>query len=425
MKSSALRTGLVAAVTGSAVVLVGAWAFLRPGRSPSTPPAVVPEAALAPAQEPNPDFERIALAAHQNPRNAELAVEAGGLAGDHGQYADALRWFQRAERLNPSLVPAITGQGQMWMELGRPGPALTAYERASKLAPNEPRLLLEVARAYTFMREFQPALAYVARAEKLGGLNPEVCRAYALIYAGNYENARSLEWAKRATELGAGDPENWATWGTLLLTNRQYAEAEKPFRKAVELNAAHIGANLGYARALIEGRKSTAADAKGFPYLARVRTLDPGNAEALHLQGQLLVRAGELKPGISLLRMAREADPRNSAILLALGQALVRAGQGEEGVGLIRAGQKLGPRGVSYLDLEDLARKNPDPAIVDRLADLYRRQELYDSAVRVLERALRRHPGNAQLQQKLRLIRTDLQRRDPLAAAPPTTPPSP
>ena len=68
--------GLVAAVTGSAVVLVGAWAFLGAQHRSSMAPVVVPEAALAPAETPGPDFERIALAAHQNPRNAELAVEA-------------------------------------------------------------------------------------------------------------------------------------------------------------------------------------------------------------------------------------------------------------------------------------------------------------------------------------------------------------
>lgn len=392
-----------------AAVAVGAFLWSRPQSGRPTQP-VETGAALSPAGDPSAELVRVALAARQNPRNAELAVEAGGLAGDQGQYEEALRWFGRAERTNPRLIPAITGQGQMWMKLGRPGLAVAAYEKALKLAPDEPKLILELALAHTFLREFAEALAYVERAEKVAGENAETCRARAHIYAGNMETTRSLEYAERACRLSPEDPENWVTWGNLLLGNRKYADALEPLRRAISLDSAHVAANVSYARALVEGRKTAEADREAFDSLARVRTLQPTHSEALLLQGQILIRAGQTQLGTSLLRRAWEQSPRDSAVLLALGQALVRSGKGEEGVRLIREGQKIGPRGVSFLDVEDLVRKSSDPAVVERLAELYRKQEMYDSAIRTLERALRRSPGEARLQRKLEEIRAELKR---------------
>jgi len=68
---------------------------------------------------------------------------------------------------------------------------------------------------------------------------------------------------------------------------------------------------------------------------------------------------------------------------------------------------------VGFLDLEEQARKNPDPGLALRLADLYRRQEMYDQAVRVLERAVARNPGHVQLTARLAAARGDAERGTP------------
>lgn len=347
------------------------------------------------------------LAARQNPRDAGLALQAGTLAGNQGRHRAALEWFRRAAALDPQLLPARTGQGQMWMALGRPGLAATAYEQALKLAPDEPQLLLELARAYTYLRAFPEAVRYAGLAEKRAPTNPEVYRALANIYAETMSVDLSLKNAARACELGPSDPENWSTQGALLLRLHRYPEAEKALQRALDLNPAHVTANILKARTLIEGPKTAGADRQAFAVLARVRTVEPANAEALLLQGQIAVRAGQPDLAIILLRQAREVSPRDPEPALALGQALIRSGKGEEGVRVVSQAQKLGPRGVAFLDLEELARKNPDPAIAERLADLYRRKNLVDPAIRVLERARKRTPENARLRRKLAEVRRE------------------
>lgn len=359
-------------------------------------------------------YESAKISAEQRPQNAELAVEAGGLAGDSGQYGEALRWFQRAEALNPELLPALTGQGQMWMELGRPGLAAKAYEKALDHAPQEPLLLLEMARAYTYVRDFGEALRFAKLAEKYAPENADVYRALSLISAQVLDVEGSLKAARRVCDLKPEDPESWNNLSGLLLRNQRYPESEAALRKALTLDRGNVNANLFYAQALVEGRKTPAADAEAFAVLSRARSTQPNNSDALLMQGQIQVRLGNLPLAISLLRQAREEAPRSQEILLALGQALNRNGQAEQGIRLVNESQRLGPVGIPFMDLEAEARRNPNPAVAERLAEMYRRKEMYDSAIRVLERTLKTHGQNASLQAKLAAVRAQADRERPV-----------
>lgn len=379
-----------------------AWYVTRPTEV-GPPPVLSPVVSAVPTDH-SQDLIRVTNAARQYPHNAELAVEAGALTGDQGQYSEALRWFEKAARINPKLLPALTGQGQMWMALGRPGRAAAKYEEARKLAPEVPQLHLELARAYLALRDFPLALQAARAAERLSPENPGVQRALALIYTEVLDPNQARKSAERACELDGEDPENWATLGSLELRNSRYPEAEAALKRALALDPGHVSANLLYARVLTDSKKTPEAEREAFEVLARLRVVDPQNAQALLQQSQILLRAGKAPLAISLLRQAREAAPRDSAILLALGQALGRAGQVEEGVRLTAAAQRLAPKGVAFLDLEELVAKNPDPALVQRLADLYVRQNMHDSAIRALERATKRLPQHAGLRAKLRKV---------------------
>ncbi|MBM3457551.1 MAG: hypothetical protein FJX77_03325, partial [Armatimonadetes bacterium] len=162
------------------------------------------------------EYASAEAAARQNPRDAVLAVEAGGIAGDRGRHLLALTWFQKAEKLNPRLAPAITGQGQMWMALGWPGRAVAAYDRALKLAPEEPQLLLEMSRACAAQRDLDRALELAKKAQTLLPGDAHTARALAHIHAERNEMDLSLVAAQKACDLAPQDDANWTTWGQLL-----------------------------------------------------------------------------------------------------------------------------------------------------------------------------------------------------------------
>lgn len=405
MRLKWLLAGGVGAATAG-----GAWWYASRPATTAAPPALTPAISAAPVDH-SQDVARVEMAARQNPTRADLAVEAGALCGDQGRYLDGLRWFEKAQRLEPKLLPAITGQGQMWMALNRPGKAAAKYEEARKLAPEEPRLLLELARAYMLLRDFPRALESAEGAEKLSPQDPEVHRAKALIYADVMAPDQARQSAQRACDLEPDNPENWATLANLELRNNGFGPAETALKRALALDPAHISANLLYAQVLTNGKKTPAAEKEAFEVLARVRMLDPHNSAALQQQAQILLRAGQVPLAISLLRQARESAPRDSAILLALGQALSRAGQVEEGARLTVQAQQLAPKGVSFTDLEELVAKNPEPTLVLRLADLYMRNELPDSAILVLERAAKRSPESAAIRAKLAQVQAAVSRR--------------
>lgn len=404
---------IAGAALAAAAALGFLWSRFYGFHGPASPPAPAPAAPTETADRTE-ELARAVLLARENPKDAALALEAGSVAGETGRYVEALRWFRRAAALDPRLLAAITGQGQMWLEIGRPGLAAAAYERALKEAPNEPALHLELARAYTALRDFTAALRYARRAERLAPDNPEVYRALASVHLELLDSEHALRYAERACLLAPQQAENWGTRGYVLLRLRRFPEAERALRRAVAIDPANVIAGVLLARTLVEGQKTPEADREAFALLARARSVDPHNAQALLVQGQILTRSGDLPLAISLLRQAREQQPQNPEILLALGQALVRAGQSEEGARVINRSQQAGPRGVGFSGLENQVRKNPDPALVERLAELYRRQQMYDSAIQVLERALLKAPAERRLQEKLRAVRQAAARLEPL-----------
>jgi tetratricopeptide (TPR) repeat protein len=390
------------------VVLLGAAGVVARNRTAAPPPA--PAAALPPPASEETlarQYAIVSLAAKQRPNDAVRALEAGALAGDMGRAQEALDWFRKAAALDPKLLPAITGQGQMWMQLGRPGPAVPQFRKALRLSPDQPQILLELARAYSELRDFGEALRTAQQAEKLTPSDPAVFRALAQIHAETLNPDPAFAAITRACELEPDNPENWVTRGSLLLRSGRYAEAETMIRRALALAPADATANLLCARALVEGRKTPEADREAFGLLARARLSEPDDPEMLRIQGEILVRAGQVPLAVGLLRQAREAAPEDSRVLLALGQALVRSGKTEEGVRITSQSQKLGPRGVSFLDLENLARTDPTPSVTLRLARLDRRQKRHDAAIHALERALRRTPGAAELRKELAVARRE------------------
>lgn len=359
------------------------------------------------------EYQMAALAAQKNPKDAALALEAGGIAGDRGRSILALRWFRRAEALDGKLVPAITGQGQMWLRLGWPRQAAGALERARRLAPREPQILLELARACAEYRDLDRALQAVREAEKLQPSDPHVMRALATVYGDLMDFDRSLEYAQKACDLGPSDPVNWTTLGQFLIGRNRHADALAPLRRALKLNPAEPTANLMLAQALLGPKKTAAADREAFAALSRVRLRESGNAQALYLQGEITLRRGLVPLAISLLSQAREASPRDPLVLRALGQALGRAGRMQEGLRLTNQSQQLGPRGVVFSDLEHGAREDKDSASTVTLGEVYRRQERLDAAAFVLERGLKRFPGDVRLRKKLDQVRAELKSRFP------------
>jgi predicted Zn-dependent protease len=404
-----LRRAVYGAITVAAMSNLAGCGQTAPPKAPTVAVAA-PQTSLADLSS---SYESARISAEQSPTNAELAVEAGVRASETGQFGEGLRWFQRAAALKPTLTTALTGQGQMWMALGRPGQAVKMYLKARKLEPEDIQLKLEIARAYTYLRDFDEAQRYIRSAEKQAPANPQVYQALSHILAETKDTPGSLKAAQHLCDLEPNNVESWNHYSRLLLRYQRYPEAEAALKKARALAPSSVTTDLLYAQALVEGRKTPAADTEAFAVLSRALTADPHNSGALLIQGQIQSRANNIPLAISLLRRAREYSPRSQAILLALGEALTRSGKTEQGAQLVKESQQIGPAVVPFSDLENTTRTNPNPALTIRLAEMYRSREMYDSAIHVLERSLKRQPGNTALRTKLAEVQAQANRELP------------
>src|SRR5262249_10644680 len=111
MNKRALIQGVTALVGATAIA--GAGTLITRRQPPAPPPLPGPAVASSPAAGQLGASPAAAANAELHPGDAALALQAGALAGDSGQYRTALRWFRRAAATDPKLLPAIAGQGQM------------------------------------------------------------------------------------------------------------------------------------------------------------------------------------------------------------------------------------------------------------------------------------------------------------------------
>lgn len=165
--------------------------------------------------------------------------------------ADALEWFDRALAAQPAYVPALVGRGEALVELGREGEAFDAYQRALVTAPDQPVALRRV------------------EVLRFRAVQSDVASAQAALAGGRLDEAR--EQYGRALRAS---PDS----GFLL---RDLADVER-----------RLG-NLEQSRTLVD----------------KALVLDPSDARAYALRGELNAAAAEPVAALADFRKALDLDP--------------------------------------------------------------------------------------------------------------------
>jgi tetratricopeptide (TPR) repeat protein len=380
--------------------------------------AAAPAAPQAPAAEAQRDVARSIAYLNsqrvQHPHDPDLLVALGKAYVAAGRLQDGLAAFQDAARLDSKHVPAFLGQGQVWLRLSRPAKAVEAYLRAERLHPDHPLIELELASAYMDLRDFVSAQKHAERAQKLDSKNPEVFRALGLIYAATGDITATTRAGQQAIDLAPNDLRNWNHMGVLYGALRQHAEAARCFRRALELDPAHVDANVQLAETLNQLDQEPGTRKEMEHLLGRALTLNPHYPRALYLLGKLYLEDGKVDLAVPTLRRAVRWHPQSQEAQLALGQALTRQGNTEEGRKLLARAQQALDGTIDFRGLEFQAYTNPNPDVHIRLAELYERNDMYDSALYAVGRGLKLSPKD----ERLLALRARLLRNPPALAAP-------
>ena len=151
MKPDAIATGVAGIVFG----LIAGWIIGSQQNAFGTATVATPTAATAPAPaaagaapaaavlDEN-KVKALSSIAEQQPTNAQPRVELGNLFFDSERYADAIKWYGEAFKLNPKDVNVSTDLGVSYYYSNQPDRALAQFDESLKIAPTHAKTLLNV-----------------------------------------------------------------------------------------------------------------------------------------------------------------------------------------------------------------------------------------------------------------------------------------
>ena len=230
--------------------------------------------------------------------------------------------------------------------------ALTSYEQAEASAPRDPRW--------------------------------PYYQALLVAHRGDLDDA--LERLGRSLALDPNHPPAWLWQGTWLLDLAHVDEAAAAFAKAEELGAG-LPAQAGRAQALLRRGDAAAAsdllqplaEAHGHPYL-------------LKLLGQAQQRLGDVEAARSTLADVQHAAPLTWPDVRSAAKRRFEASVSAQ-LAKVREHLATGELQTALTAAQALRSDNPShQGLLNTLAEIYRRLERHDDALRVLQSAAAEHP---------------------------------
>ena len=181
--------------------------------------------------------EHFTQAAKFSPKDPRPWQELGQLYGRRKKYADAVKAFDAALKVNQKFVPAITGRADIHLAQGLYGMAQTGYEAALALTPKSSALQIKLGIASLRQRRWAQAEELFQRALKE---NPKAADAWnnlawmAVERHGDLDDA--VAWGWKAIDLQPGNAGYHDTLGWVYRARGELTRAAAQFSKAATLD---------------------------------------------------------------------------------------------------------------------------------------------------------------------------------------------
>lgn len=126
------------------------------GASAGAPAAAAPGGAQNAALDPA-EVRALTSLAEKEKKNLAVRVELGNLLMDHGQEADAVRWYREALALDPTQNDVRVDMGACLVRSGKSAEAITEFDDVLKRDPAHKKALFN--KGVAFMESGQPKQA--------------------------------------------------------------------------------------------------------------------------------------------------------------------------------------------------------------------------------------------------------------------------
>jgi tetratricopeptide (TPR) repeat protein len=371
------------------------------------------------------------------PGNAQKAIED-------------LEVAQKAESRLPMLHYLL---GVAYAQMGNQQRAQSSFEEAIKIDEN--MVLAHLALAEQSLRRGQPdaAINYANNVLKIRPQQPDALLVLGTAYGAQGNTAKSQAALDEFARVAPNSAQGPLRLGMLALSRKQLDVAEKNFRRALEMNPKQNEAMESLVNVLLLQKKADKAEA-----LIKERLAQEKSAFLYNLLGKLYAQTGRYEDAISNLNQARRIDPQNTTSLELLASVYMRQKSADKALlqyeqatkerpsdpgiwimyGLLN--EHVGKTDVARtayekaLELQpnagtaannlawiyaqegkdmdralDLARRAkialPEaPMVSDTLAWIYYKRQLYDSALPLMQEAVKAAPENGKYRYHLAAI---------------------
>lgn len=299
------------------------------------------------------------------PDNSIVLGQWGRVLMENKRYNEALNPLMDLVKKEPDSVFARLLLAETYLNLKQVDETRKELKIALEKDPKSIGALVLMARSELTQGRFEEAGEY---AKKIQAINPDIYIGYELfgdtwLARQEYAKAKSeyeKAWAKKmssglavklstvAVRLNKPDEgiELLNTWlndhaedvralqvlGTLLQTTGRKDEAVKTYEKTLELQPDNLVALNNLA-----GLYSNAKDAKALVLAEKAYQVQPNNPGVKDTYGWVLVQAGELSKGQSLIKQALEALPGLAEVRYHYAAALIRSGEKTEGIEMLKS----------------------------------------------------------------------------------------
>jgi tetratricopeptide (TPR) repeat protein len=230
------------------------------------------------------------------------------------------------------------------------------YEKEIEKDPNNVRLIQAVADVYYSLKQYNKAITFYKRALELDSKNNSIRTLLALSYLNNHDLKSSQTLLEEVLKEDPDNADAIGGLGRIKASERQYPEAEKLFERALKLEPDHFTTQFYLAELLIEQKKYAEAQA----ILEKLVKRDPkATWVALALQRaslgpffdkvEDLVKKGDEKEALALLKDKLASDPKHLEIYLRLSQLYSQMQLYPEAADILNQGLKIFPKEQSLL----------------------------------------------------------------------------
>jgi tetratricopeptide (TPR) repeat protein len=260
------------------------------------------------------------------------------------RYADAVRFFEKAEASNPGISDALLFEGKSLVNLNRFSDADRIFQQYLQRNPNSVDALYML--GFVLNREHKPkeSLETYTHAAQIVTPRSDDLRIVALDYVLLNDYTDAIRWLRQSVAMDPNNEQTWYSLGRCYYTQSNFPGAQQAFMRALALDAKDVKAATNLGLTLEMRNQSDEAD-RAYKNAISLADADPHTDEWPYLDyGSFLLERNRAAEAIPLLRKAVALAPNCADCHGKLGRALDSTGKFDEAVAELERAVALSPR---------------------------------------------------------------------------------